>query len=363
MLLTTSLYSHAQQFTLFVGTYTNSGSKGIYVYRFNAKTGNVTLLNSTDSAVNPSYLAIAPNQKFLFAVNETNGNKPGKVSSYAINKQSGRLTFLSHQLTGGDDPCYVSVHKNNNWIAVANYSGGNASVLRVNAKGIIAPLSQLVQDSGKGFNKQRQEKAHVHAALFSPDYQFLFTPDLGLDQINTYRFTETASKPLKPARPAFVETVPGSGPRHLVFHPNNRFAYVIQELSGKVVAYKYHDGKLVAMQETSSHPAGFSGDIGSADIHLSPNGKFLYASNRGDANNIAIFAVNQNTGRLTLRGFQDTKGIAPRNFTIDPTGSFLLVANQQTDNVVIFKRNKTTGALSATGKSISIPKPVCLKMM
>jgi 6-phosphogluconolactonase len=363
MLLTTSLFSQAQQFTLFVGTYTKTGSKGIYTYRFDAKTGNLTFLSSTDSAVNPSYLAISPNQKFLFAVNETNGNNPGKVSSYAINKQTGRLTFLSQQLTGGDDPCYVSVHKNNNWIAVANYSGGNASVLRVNSKGMLTPYSQLVQDSGKGFNKQRQEKAHVHAAIFSPDYQFLFTPDLGLDKIMAYRFNEQAQRPLKPATPAYAATLPGSGPRHLVFHPNNRFAYIIQELSGKVVAYKYSSGKFVVLQEVSSHPAGYTGDIGSADIHLSPDGKFLYASNRGDANNIAIFAVNQNTGRLTPRGYQDTKGIAPRNFMIDPTGNFLLVANQQTDNVVIFKRNKTTGALSAIGKTISIPRPVCLKMM
>ncbi len=353
----------AQSFTLFVGTYTGSGSKGIYAYRFNAVTGRATFLNATDRIDNPSYLAIAPNKKFLFAVCETNGKNPGKVRAYAINQTTGKLTFLNQQETGGDDPCYVAVHKSNNWLAVGNYSGGNASVLKINANGTLKPYAQLMQDSGKGTNPARQEKAHVHSTVFSPDHAFLFTPDLGLDKVMAYKFNALAQKPLSKATPAFVSTDGGSGPRHLTFHPNNRFAYLIEELAGMVSAYKYYNGKLIFIQRIATHPSDFKGNPGSADIHVSPDGKFLYASNRGDENNISIFKIDPNTGKLQARGYQSVQGKTPRNFVIDPTGNFLLVANQSTNNVVIFKRNKVTGGLTPTGNELQIPMPVCLKWL
>ncbi|MCY7422705.1 MAG: lactonase family protein [Chitinophagaceae bacterium] len=353
----------AQTFTLYVGTYTGSGSKGIYAYRFNALIGKATFLNARDSVTNPSFLAISPNKKFLFAVNETDGKNPGKVNSYAINPTTGKLTFLNQQETGGDNPCYVAVHKSNNWLAVANYSGGSASVLKINANGSLQPYAQLMQDSGKGTNPARQEKAHVHSTVFSPDNAFLFTPDLGLDKVMAYRFNQFSARPLTKASPSMVTTEDGSGPRHLTFHPNNRFAYLIEEMAGVVSAYKYNNGRLILIQRIATHPSTYKGNPGSADIHVSPDGKFLYASNRGDENNISIFKIDPRTGRLQAKGYQSVLGKTPRNFVIDPTGNYLLAANQGTNNVVIFKRNKTTGALTATGNELQIPMPVCLKWL
>jgi 6-phosphogluconolactonase len=219
-----------------------------------------------------------------------------------------------------------------------------------------------MQDSGTSVNTDRQEKAHVHSAIFSPDEQFLFTPDLGTDKIMIYAFDASSQEPLKPADPPFTEAGKGNGPRHFTFHPNNKFAYLIEELSGTVAAYKYSNGQLTFIERLITHPKNYKGDIGSADIHLSLDGKFLYASNRGDENTVTIFSVNPSTGRLNLKGYQSTLGKTPRNFLIDPTGNFLLVANQDSDNIVIFKRDKQTGLLKSTGVQIKIPRPVCLKM-
>lgn len=363
LILLASFCATAQKFYLFAGTYTNKTSKGIYVYRFDAATGTAVLVSNTDSAANPSYLAIAPNEKYLYAVNETHGDSGGNVSAYAFDKTSGKLSFINQQSTGGNDPCYVSVSKNNDWVVVANYSGGSAAALAANKDGSLNPIAQLLQDSGSSANTNRQEKPHVHSAVFSPAQDYLFTPDLGTDKVMVYQFNPNAEKPLNPAAPAYKTVAAGNGPRHFTFHPNQKFAYLIQELSGTVGVYQYNNGKLALLQEAAAHPAGYKGDIGSADIHLSPDGKFLYASNRGDENTITIFSVNPTTGKLKLKGYQSTLGKTPRNFMIDPTGNYLLVANQNTDNIVIFKRNKLTGLLTPTGKQIEISIPVCLQMM
>ena len=356
----TSTICAAQNINLLVGTYTGTGSKGIYVYSFNPKSGTATLLGSTDSAANPSFLALSPNKQFVYAVSEGNNKNTGSLSAYAYNAKTGRLSFLNNELTGGDAPCYVSVHKSNKWVLTGNYSGGSTSIFPIQANGRLKPASQLIQNTGSSVNKGRQEKSHVHQAIFSPDQNFVFTPDLGTDKIMAYSFNAAAQRPLTPASPGYVAVTPGSGPRHLTFHPNSRFAYVIEELTGTVSAYQYQNGKLTFIQRLSSHPTNFAGTIGSADIHVSPDGKFLYASNRGEANSIAVFAINTSTGRLTLKDITSTLGEAPRNFAIDPSGKFLLVANQNTNNIVVFRRNATTGLLMATGVQIEVPKPVCL---
>jgi 6-phosphogluconolactonase len=363
LLLFISFYATAQNFYLFVGTYTTKDSKGIYVYRFNASTGTTEPVSNTDSAANPSYLAIAPNQKFVYAVNETHGGTGGKVSAYAFEKTNGKLTFINQQSTGGDDPCYVTVSQNNKWVMVANYSGGSAAAFPTDTDGSLQPYTQLMQDSGKGANAQRQEKAHLHSTVFSPAQDYLFTPDLGTDKVMIYKFNPSAQKPLTPADPPYASVSAGNGPRHFTFHPNQKFAYLMQELSGSVRAFRYNNGKLTSIEDVPTHPAGYKGDIGSADIHISPDGKFLYASNRGDQNNIAIFSINPQTGKLKLQGYQSTLGKTPRNFVIDPTGNYLLAANQNTDNIVIFKRNKQTGLLTPTGQQIKVSMPVCLQML
>ncbi len=357
-----SLYSNAQKFYLLIGTYTGTGSKGIYVYNFDAQTGKADWVSNTDSSTNPSYITLSQNGNFVYAVNETSGAIPGRVSAFSFNKNNGELKFLNTELSGGDDPCYVEASDDDKWIAVANYTGGNLSVFHLNKNGSLQPYSQLIQDSGGSINKVRQEKAHVHEAVFSPDNAYLFSPDLGMDKVMIYKFKSSQKKPLQPASPAFVNTSPGSGPRHITFHPNKKFAYLIHELSGTITVYNYNNGKLKALQELPTHPRDFKGIIGSAEVSLSPDGKFLYASNRGDENTITIFSVNSSSGKLKLIGYQPVSGKAPRNFIIDPTGNYLLVANQNSDNIVIFKRDKKTGLLKETQNQINLPKPVCLQM-
>ena len=358
-----SICSFAQDVHLLIGTYTGTGSKGIYVYRFNTATGKATWVSNTDSMVNPSFLTVSKNGKFLYSVSESGGNFPGKVNAFSFDKKKGTLKFINSQTSGGDNPCYIAVTKSGKWVTAGNYSGGNLSVFKTNANGSLLPLAQFIQHEGKSTNKARQEKAHVHATVFSPDEKYLMVPDLGIDKVMIYKFNETSNLPLEPATVPYAETPAGSGPRHMVFHPKKPFAYLIQELAGQVESYQYAKGTLTSIQKIATHTNDFKGVPGSADIHISPDGKFLYTSNRGEENNIAIFIINETTGALEAKGYQSTLGIKPRNFCIDPTGNFLLVANQDSGNIVIFKRNQQTGLLYPTGEEIKIPKPVCLQMV
>lgn len=366
-LLFVSLSGFSQRYYLFVGTYTegmpsSQGSKGIYVYRFNAATGDATPV-STIMTDNPSYLAVAPGGKFLYSVNETHGAEPGGVSAFSFDKSTGKLTFVDKQPSGGADPCYISVDAGRKWALVANYSSGSLSALPIGANGSLHPLTEFIQHTGSGPVKDRQEQAHVHSTILAPDQRYLVVADLGMDQLSVFHFNPAAVKtPLTPAADSVVKIQPGYGPRHTAFYPGRPYVYLINELSGMVDAFHYANGKFKLLQSISSHPAGYSGTIGSADIHVSPDGRFLYASNRGDANNIAIFSIDATTGKLTWKGVVSTEGRTPRNFMIDPTGHWLLAANQNGSNVVIFKIDRQTGMLTPTGKQLSIPAPVCLKM-
>ncbi len=353
----------AQNYYLFVGTYTTGKSKGIYVFDFNSKTGEVQWVSNTDSCTNPSFLAVSPNGKYLYAVNETGRDQPGHVSAFSFDKAEGKLSLLNAQLSGGDDPCFVTVDQSGKWVVAGNYSGGNLAAFPVNKNGSLAPYAQLIQHRGSSVNRQRQEKAHVHSTFFSPDYQYILAPDLGMDKVMVYQFNAFAKKPLTPAPIGFVASAPGSGPRHLAFHPNKRFVYLLEELTGTVKTYGYNKGKLNALQTIATHPAHFKGQPGSADIHVSPDGKFLYASNRGEENNLAIFSINSATGKLSSIGYQPIPGAQPRNFMIDPTGRYLLVANQKTSNIVVYKRDMITGLLQPTLQQVEVPNPVCLQML
>lgn len=353
----------AQSYFLFIGTYTNNGSKGIYVYRFDAATGKATPVSYADSIVNPSYLTIAPGGKFVYAVTESGMKDTGSISAFAFDKTKAELTFINKYSSGGDNPCYVAITKNGKYVTVGNYSGGSLSAYPVNNDGSLQPYSQNIQHTGTGVDKSRQDHPHVHCTVFSPDGKYLLVPDLGIDKVMIYQFNPSATQPLQPAAQPFAASAPGHGPRHITFHPNNTFAYLMEEMSGTVVAYLYKNGTLKRLQEIAAHPADYKGAIGSADIHVSPDGKFLYASNRGDENNIAIFSIDKKSGRLTSIGYQSVLGKTPRNFTIDPTGNWLLAANQNSGNIVIFKRDKTTGKLSAMEEQIKVPSPVCLQMM
>ncbi|MFT3947305.1 MAG: lactonase family protein [Agriterribacter sp.] len=360
-LLTTGMAQQDSLHYLITGTYTSGKSEGIYVYVFNSNNGTYKEASHVEAS-NPSFVTVSPDEKFIYAVNENgNNDNGGEVSSFAFDKSTGVLTPVNKQLTAGDAPCYVDVDKTGKWIAVANYSSGTLSVLPVNdASGNIGKAVTTIKHEGSGVNKSRQEKPHVHCTYISHDNKWLFVPDLGIDKVMIYAF-DANNGSLKPGEQAFIKINDGGGPRHITFHPNNKYAYVIEEMGGAVNAYEYADGKFKAIQHIKSVQKTDTGFVGSADIHVSADGKFLYASNRGGFNTIAIYKINQRDGRLTLIGYQKTLGDFPRNFTIDPSGKFLLVANQNSDDVVIFKRNIKTGLLTSTGKRISVGNPVCLK--
>ncbi|MFI5151883.1 MAG: lactonase family protein [Chitinophagales bacterium] len=357
-----SISGFSQEYYLFVGTYTNGKSKGIYVYDFNAATGKSKPISEIASK-NPSYLVVSPNGKYVYAVNENGNNQSGAVSAFSFDKVSGQLQFINSQSSGGADPCYISENKDARWILVANYSGGSLAALAVRPDGSLDSAAQIIQHIGSGVNKERQEMAHVHSVVLSPDEHWLYAADLGMDKESVYQFDPGKKTPLSPTKDSVVSLTPGSGPRHFTFHPIKPYAYLINELSGTVNAFKFDKGQLKLIQEISSHPANYQGEKGSADIHISPDGKFLYATNRGDANSIAIYSIDQSTGKLQLKGIQSTMGKHPRNFMIDPTGHFLLIANRDSDSVVVFRIDSKTGLLTASGDVIEIPNPVCLKML
>ncbi|MCW3093915.1 MAG: lactonase family protein [Ferruginibacter sp.] len=348
---------------LLVGTYTSGKSEGIYVYNFNTTSGASTLV-STAKTANPSYLTVSPNQKMVYAVTEnadtTKFGVGGAITAFSFDKAHGTLKEINSQFSGGKHPCYVAIDKSGKWVFAANYNSGSASLFPVKTDGSLAPVKQVLQDAGSGPNKDRQLSPHVHSTVLSPDNKYLFTPDLGIDKVMIYRFDNVRGK-LTPAPISFASSVEGSGPRHFAFHPNNKYAYLMEEMTGTVMAYKYNVGKLDSLQRISTHPADFKGTIGSADIHVSPDGKFLYCSNRGDANTITIFKIDGLTGKLKLADSQSTLGKTPRNFNFDPSGNFLLVANQQSDDIIVFKINKQSGQLTDTGKRINVPNPVCIQ--
>ncbi len=348
-------------FDLLVGTYTTGKSKGIYVYRFYVEGGRLAYLNEIDDVANPSYLCVSDNNKYVYAVNEI--GKKGEVSSFTFNAKQGKLAFINKQQSGGADPCFVSVDKDQKNIFVANYSSGSLAVLPVNKDGSLSPASQVVQDEGHSVNKDRQEGPHVHTAQLSPDEKYLFYNDLGTDKINIMRYHASRPQPLTPADPAFVSVKDGYGPRHIIFSNDKKHAYLITEMGSVVIAFDYDGGKLKEKQTVTLLRDGFTGQTAGAAIHISPDGNFLYASNRLETNEISVYSINQETGELTFVQRESSYGKNPRDFAIDPSGNYMLVANQGSDNIVVYKINKTSGKIFRTGQTIEIGNPVCLKFV
>jgi 6-phosphogluconolactonase len=356
-----SCYSQeGKKYLLLVGTYTGAGkSEGIYVYDFNSANGDAEY--KTKAVIsNPSYLNISKDHKKVYSVSEM-GRGKGSISAFNFDEHTGELTYINSVSSGGDGPCYVSVNNNGDYVFAANYSGGSLGAMHVNADGSLDSNVQSIQHEGSSVHKN-QGKPHVHSVILSPDNKYVISADLGTDKIYTYRIQPGSDKPLTPADPAFVSTKPGAGPRHVTFHPNGKYLYAVNELDGSVNAYSYNDGKLTELQSITMLPPGYSGEIEGADIHVSSDGKFLYASNREDLNEILTYAIQKN-GTLKFAHRNSVLGKAPRNFVIDPTGNFVLVANQNTDEIIVFSRNKKTGALTPTGKKIPLSRPVCLKFV
>ena len=362
LFFTTALIGQSSNSYLLVGTYTKPKNKGegIYVYRFNANDGTAKFISKIETE-NPSYLTISNNKKIVYAVKENGNTKPSEASAFAFDKM-GNLTLLNNQKVNGESPCYITVDKKNNWIFTANYTSGNISCLPINKDGSLGEVKQVIQHFGRSVIKDRQSKAHAHSVVLTPNNKFLVATDLGTDKISFYPFSANQKQ-----NPLTIDTIndiiceAGSGPRHLAFSKNNKVMYAINELNGTIAVYKYQNVTKQLIQKISTDTSNKL-DKGSADIHLSNDGKFLYASNRGSYNNIAIYSID-NLGKLTFIGLQSTLGKTPRNFVIDPTDNFLLVANQNSDNIIVFKRNKQTGLLQETGVEIKVGTPVCLQMM
>jgi 6-phosphogluconolactonase len=358
LLVTGATVTAQSNYYMLVGTYTKGRSTGIHVYNFNNSNGEATIVDSVQTP-NPSYVAVAPNQQFVYAVSETQrGNYSGKVRAFSFDKGTGKLHFINEQASVGDNPCYIVVDKTGKWVIVANYTSGTLAVLPIKPDGSLGEAVSHYRHSGKGVNPQRQEAPHVHSTVLSPDNKYVFTQDLGIDKIVIYSFNDKSGA-LAPSDS--VKMQDGSGPRHFTFHPNGKWAYLVQEMAGTVTAFDYQKGHLKTIQTISALPEGFNKFFTSADIHVSKDGKFLYATTRDSANIITTFKVDQKTGKLSFVGSQSVLGKTPRNFNLDPSGDYLLVANQNSDDVVIFKVNHQTGMLTDTGNRIDVGNPVCIK--
>ncbi len=352
------------QYIAFVGTYTTkTSSKGIYAYRFDAAKGQLSPIGVAAETVDPSFLAVHPSGRYLYAVNEIgnfNGEVSGAVSAFAIDAKTGSLKFLNQVPTRGAGPCYVSLDKTGSFVLVANYDSGSIASFPVRGDGSLGTASGFVQHSGSGPNKERQEGPHAHWIGTSPDNRFALASDLGLDQVIVYGFNDGTGV-FTPMLSGFAKVKPGSGPRHLAFHPNGKFAYVISEMASTVTAFSYEakHGSFSALQAVSTLPKGYSGQNDAAEIAVLPSGKFLYASNRGH-DSIAVFAINQRKGTLKSLGHVLTGGKTPRHFAIDPTGAYLLVENKDSNNIVVFHIDPASGSLTPTGQTIEVPSPVCI---
>lgn len=347
----TSLY-------LLVGTYTTGESEGIYVYQFDTVSG-FSKYKSVVKVTNPSYLTINKEGTHVYSVSET-GDAKAAANAFVFDKKDGTLKLLNSQLTGGADPCYIELDKTGKHVVTANYSGGSITAFNINGDGTLTTATQLIRFTGKGADAERQKAPHLHCVRYSPDGKYLFADDLGTDKIHKFGINESnEGNYLKVGTPAAFDVAPGSGPRHLDFHPNGKYAYLINELSGAVIAFNYdaNAGNLTQIQTIQADTLSAKG---SADIHVSPDGKFLYASNRLKGDGIAIFSINQVDGKLTKVGYQET-GVHPRNFVITPNGKFLLVASRDNDVIQIFLIDRATGLLENTYKDIELDMPVCLK--
>jgi 6-phosphogluconolactonase len=356
------------KYLFFVGTYTEEGSKskGIYAYRYDAATSEITPLGLAAETTNPSFVALHPNGRFLYAVNEVgkyNGPNSGGVSAFSIDRATGKLTFLNEVPSRGADPCYITVDKTGKYVLVANYTGGSVAVFPVLADGKLGEASSFVQHIGHGTNPQRQEGPHAHSIDLSPDNRFAMVDDLGLDELLVYKF-DSAKGSLAPNDPPFTKLAAGSGPRHFALRPDGKFAYVISEMGHTVTVFSNEaaGGRLQILQTVTTLPKDFTGRNDDAEIAVHPSGKFLYASNRGD-DSIAIYAIEQSKGTLAQVGSVHTGGKEPRSFEIDPTGRLLFAENQNSGNIVVFKIDQKTGLLTPTGKVLDVGSPVCLKFV
>lgn len=362
---------------VYIGTYTEpilfgtgkvlqGKGEGIYLYAFDSATGSLEPQGLVARTINPSYLAIAPSGRFLYAVNELKefeGAASGAVSAFAIEAESGGLTFLNQQATHGTDPCHLAVHPSGSHLLVANFMSGSVCVLPIRPDGSLSKTSDFVQHEGSSVDAVRQSGPHAHAVTLDEGGQTAFVPDLGLDRVLIYRFDAQTGKLLPHAQP-WVGVAPGAGPRQLVLHPQGRYAYLINELDSTVTAFAYQAdrGTLLEIQTLSTLPADYDGASTCAEIQIAPSGQFVYGSNRGH-DSVVVYAVDGTSGRLTCLGQHSTGGKTPRHFALDPRGEYLVAANQDTEDLVVFRLDPASGKLVTTGQRVDAPTPVCVRFL
>jgi 6-phosphogluconolactonase len=355
-------YAAATGRLVYVGTYTRGSSKGIYAFRFDDGSGVLTPVGLAAETDSPSFLAVSPNHRFLYAVNEVSSfgsEKAGSVTAFSINVQSGRLTRLNAQSSKGADPCHLAVDATGRFVAVANYSGGNFSVLPAGADGRLGEAVAILANGGTGPNKSRQQGPHAHAVVFDASNRYLLGADLGIDRVFVYRFDQSSGA-LSANDPSSVQLAPGAGPRHVALHPSAPLAFAINELTSTITSLSWDQksGRLAAAGSVSTLPSGYSGTSYTAEVVVHPNGRFLYGSNRGH-DSIAVFAIGT-TGNLSLVEHQLTRGQTPRNFAIDPTGRWLIAANQKSDTLAVFSIDPQSGLLAPVGPLAQVGTPVCV---
>ncbi|HVC34550.1 MAG TPA: lactonase family protein [Chloroflexota bacterium] len=355
---------------LYVGTFTQHAphgrgrAEGIYVFRLDPASGALTHVQTMPEVANPSFLTLAPDQRHLYAVNavpEIDGHPGGAVSAFSVDPATGGLTLLNRQAAHGAGPCHVCVDATGRYVLVASYHGGSVAVLPIQGDGRLGPATDAVYYSGAGVDPVHQDRPHAHSINLDPANRVALVCNQGLDKVFIYRFDPARGTLTSNADQPWAETRRGSGPRHLAFHPGGHFVYVIDEQGSSLTAFAYDAaaGTLREVQTVSTLPDGFSGPNACADVHVHPSGRYVYGSNRGH-DSLAIFAVDEETGRLSSLGHQSTRGRTPRNFTLDPTGTLLLAANQDSDSIVAFRVDRETGQLTSLGTVADVPTPTCL---
>lgn len=359
---TSVLAAESNQKIVYVGTYTNHGSNGIYAYRFDASTGEVTSIGLAAETPQPSWVIFSSDGKYLYAANEMQdfqGQKSGAVSSFATTG-SAKLTFLNQLASRGADPAYITLDHTGKYLIAANYTGGNLTIFPIEKDGKIGTASDFVQHKGSGVNKERQEGPHPHEVVISPDNRFALVPDLGLDEVVIYPFDPSKGKF---GTPHVQKVAPGEGPRHAAFSKDGKFFYLMTEMGSKVIVFSYDkaNGALKELQTISCLPSNFKGENTGAEAEVHPSGKFLYVSNRGDNNSIAVFGIDSKTGKLKLVQIEPTQGKTPRHFAIDPTGKWLLAENQDSDSIVSFRIDPANGRLTDSGHKVEISSPTCIQ--
>jgi 6-phosphogluconolactonase len=352
---------------VFIGTYSGAKSKGIYRFEFDTTTGALTGPELAAETKNPSFLAIHPSRKFLYAVGEldnVSGKKGGGVSAFALDTKTGELKPLNQESSVGAGPCHIVVDRTGKNALVANYGGGSVAVLPIGSDGKLGEASAFVQHKGKGADPARQSGPHGHSINVDAGNRFAVAADLGLDQLLVYKF-DADKGTLTPHDPPFLATAPAAGPRHFAFHPNGKWAYVINEMNMTLdaMAYDADKGTLKKLQTVPTLPKGAEGkNFSTAEVVVHPSGKFVYGSNRGH-HSIVGYAIDEKTGELTLIGHQGEGIKTPRNFNIDPTGQFMIVANQDGNSIVLFRIDPRTGELKPTGTTAEVGSPVCVKFV